>query len=397
MKLYLTGIMGLNNNADYYWYWLCNIPGIGRRKITSLLDGLGSAKAIYGADDRTLRSIYGIEDRECRLISDSRADKSIYNEFLELEKHGVRFVHRESDDYPERLRHIHDSPVGLYVRGKLVDDNRITVAIIGARGCTDYGRQVAYEFGKSFAYMGIQVVSGMALGIDGAGQRGCLDGGGFSVGVLGCGADICYPRENIDLYTRLVESGGIISEYPLGMNPLSGFFPERNRIISGLSDVVIVVEARQKSGSLITVDQALEQNKEIMAVPGRIGDPLSKGCNELIKMGAMVITCPEDIKQSSVVERWMESYVAGKKYFDDDKTQCNGDIDTKFSLDSAINSLASAKNMVYSQTNLYPKDLDTISKETGLDVTVVSQLLLDLQLQGVIREVSKNCYVRCGI
>ena len=378
------------------YYWCTCLQMITPIKVRRLIEEAGGPSEVFGQSDEKLVQM-GFTAREQRIYHEACAmEKTIEAEYEKLSQSGIRFVTIEDEEYPVLLKEVADRPIGLFVKGNLPKFDFPKIAIVGARACSSYGKECAEEIARELSAAGAQIVSGMAYGIDCCSQKAALEAGS-SYAVLGGGVYICYPRENIDLYTRLVESGGIISEYPLGMNPLSGFFPERNRIISGLSDVVIVVEARQKSGSLITVDQALEQNKEIMAVPGRIGDPLSKGCNELIKMGAMVITCPEDIKQSSVVERWMESYVAGKKYFDDHKTQCNGDIDTIFSLDSAINSLASAKNMVYSQTNLYPKDLDTISKETGLDVTVVSQLLLDLQLQGVIREVSKNCYVRCGI
>lgn len=383
---------------DYYWYWLCNIPGIGRTKINLLLDEYGDAKHVYQSELSTYNAPYGISTRDIERMNESKKDKKIYEEFCALNDSGITFIHKQSDNYPSRLKNISDAPVGLYMRGRCVDDDAITVAIIGARSCSEYGRQAAYELGRSFAYMGIQVVSGMALGIDAAGQRGCVDGGGLSVAVLGCGVDVCYPRENIELYSRLEDTGGIISEYLPHSKPCKGAFPERNRIISGLADVVIVVEARKRSGSLITVDQALEQGKDIMAVPGRISDPLSAGCNELIKLGAMIITCADDIRQIDAVRQWVEQRASlEKNNFKTEETQCWNDFEKDYLDNSDINLLASEKNMVYSTTNLYPKDIDTIIKETGLDIAVVSQRLFELQLQGAIKEVGKNSYVRCSI
>lgn len=398
MKLYHIEIMESGKVNDYYWYWLCNIPGIGRAKMNILLDEYGDAMNVYQSDFNTYNAPYGISGRDIEHINEAKKDNRIYEEFCALADNNIIFVHRQSALYPERLKNISDAPIALYMRGRCVDNDAITVAIIGARGCSEYGRQTAYNLGRSFAYMGIQVVSGMALGIDAAGQRGCVDGGGMSTAVLGCGVDVCYPRENIELYSRLIESGGVISEYHPESKPNKGAFPERNRIISGLADVVIVVEARKRSGSLITVDQALEQNKEIMAVPGRIDDPLSAGCNELIKLGAMIITCADDIKQIDAVRQWVEKRAEQEKNnFKIGKTQCWNDFEKDYFNNSDINLLASEKNMVYSTTNLYPKDIDTIIKESGLDISVVSQQLFELQLQGAVKEVGKNCYVRCSI
>ena len=168
-------------------------------------------------------------------------------------------------------------------------------AIIGARLASGYGREQARRFARRLASRGITIISGMARGIDGIAQKAALDAGGRSYAVLGCGVDICYPEENRELYDRLLQEGGIISEYPPGTYPEARLFPQRNRIISGLSDLVLVIEARKKSGTLITVDMALEQGREVYALPGRVSDSLSDGCNRLIRQGAGAATCPEDI------------------------------------------------------------------------------------------------------
>lgn len=207
----------------------------------------------------------------------------------------ISFITPFDENYPEKLRNIPDAPAGLYVRGRLPVESEITVAVIGARDCSDYGRYVAEGLGTFFGKNGVTVVSGMARGIDGISQWAALEAGGTSVGVLGCGADICYPAKNRALFDRLVEEGTILTEYPPGMPPKAMNFPARNRIVSGLADAVVVVEARARSGTLITVDMALEQGREVFVVPGRITDRLSDGCNRLIKQGAEILLSPEEL------------------------------------------------------------------------------------------------------
>ena len=213
----------------------------------------------------------------------------------ELEKAGIRFSCILEQGFPEKLRQIPDPPFGIYYRGGLPENGRPAAAVIGARLASGYGRDQARRFSQKIASRGITVISGMARGIDGIAQRAALDEGGKSFAVLGCGVDICYPDENRDLYDRLLQEGGVISEYPPGTFPKAGLFPQRNRIISGLADLVLVIEARKKSGTLITVDMALEQGREVFALPGRVCDSLSDGCNRLIRQGAAPATCPEDI------------------------------------------------------------------------------------------------------
>lgn len=197
-------------------------------------------------------------------------------------------------EYPNRLREIPSSPKRLFGIGRLPDENLPSVAMIGARDCSEYGKYVAKGLGTLLGREGIQVISGMARGIDGIGQRAALEAGGSSFGILGSGVDICYPAENRDLYERLMICGGIVSEYEPGTPVRPQNFAARNRIVSGLADVVVVVEARMKSGTLITVDMALEQGREVYAVPGRITERLSDGCNSLIRFGAGMLLDGKD-------------------------------------------------------------------------------------------------------
>ena len=212
-----------------------------------------------------------------------------------MRERGIFLVTEDEPQFPERLSRIPDKPYALYFAGRLPQAEKRAVAVIGARECTAYGRYMAEQFGAAFAKAGIQVISGMARGIDGIGQTAALKEGGYSLGVLGCGVDICYPGENRELYETLLAVGGICSEYPPGTEPRAVLFPPRNRIISGLCDAVLVVEAREKSGTLITVDMALEQGREVYALPGRATDPLSGGCNRLIRQGAGLASSPEEV------------------------------------------------------------------------------------------------------
>lgn len=206
----------------------------------------------------------------------------------------IKHYKKGDPEYPERLKNISGAPKELYVLGKLPEEDRLSVAVIGARDCSEYGKYVARELGAVLGSSGISVVSGMARGIDGISQEAALNAGGSSFAVLGCGVDICYPEANRQLYERLKISGGILSEYSPGSPALACHFPPRNRIVSGLADVVVVIEARVKSGTLITVDMALEQGREVYVVPGRVTDRLSDGCNSLIKQGAGILLSPED-------------------------------------------------------------------------------------------------------
>lgn len=206
-----------------------------------------------------------------------------------------RCITKNDREYPELLRQIRSAPRRLYVRGRLPDESLPAVAIIGARSCSSYGQEMAQWFASEMAAAGVQIISGMARGIDGIAQRAALEAGGDSFGILGCGTDICYPAENRELYECLIKKGGLISEHPQGTSPLPMHFPSRNRIISALADCVLVIEAKEKSGTLITVDFALEQGKDVFALPGRLTDALSGGCNRLLRQGAGLVLSPQEL------------------------------------------------------------------------------------------------------
>lgn len=281
-----------------YAHWLYNIPGVGRKTIQHLLSAEGTPEAVYHLSQQELESLFAALPGKQKLaerIVGSRKKWNVAKAYERLQEKGIYFTCLGNAAYPEKLAQIPDAPYGLYVQGKLPDKERPSVAIIGARSCSEYGRRMAQYFGRELAMAGIQVISGMARGIDGISQRAALDVGGYSIGVLGCGVDICYPTENRELYGALCRQGGICSEYPPGTEPKNCLFPPRNRIISGLSDAVLVIEAKNRSGTLITVDMALEQGREVYALPGRVTDALSEGCNRLIQQGANIAFSAEDM------------------------------------------------------------------------------------------------------
>lgn len=270
-----------------YACWLCNFPGMTDRQMRRLTELCGGPEAVYFAD----REIWGrvLTPKQTESLKAYTAAWKPEEEYGRMKEEGIGLVTFGEPDYPERLKEIPDAPLGLFYRGRLPGEEVPSVAVIGARECSEYGKYVAKQLGTALGRSGIALVSGMAKGIDGISQNAALEAGGYSVGVLGSGVDVCYPAQNRALYEKLAEKGAVLSSYPVGTRALGRNFPPRNRIVSGLADAVVVIEARAKSGTLITVDMALEQGREVYAVPGRVTDRLSDGCNRLIRQGAGVV------------------------------------------------------------------------------------------------------------
>jgi len=272
---------------------------------------------------------------------------------------GFRFVARSDAGFPSRLRAIHDPPVGLFVRGdaplSLLD--RTCVAVVGARACSTYGTAVAVAFGRELAAAGVVVVSGLARGVDAAAHRGALDRGA-TVAVLGCGIDRDYPRAHANLAQQVAASGLILSEYPPGVEPAPWRFPARNRIVAGLAAATVVVEARERSGALITADLALEEGREVLAVPGEITSRLSHGTNALLRLGATPATCAADVLAAVGIEpahdppRQLEARLEAMR-------------------------VAAADS---------PVSVDELAERTGLTPGEVAAALAELELLGVVRE-----------
>ena len=352
-----------------YEYWFANLQGITNRRKREIREKVTKLEELYYIEETALKQL-GLEGKEQGSLIKSIKEWDLDKEYQKFAERGIQFVPITDSRYPKKLLDIDSAPYALYVRGKLPDENKMTVAIVGARECSPYGESMAERFAKKLAQAGIQIVSGMARGVDSAGQRGALEVGGESFGILGCGVDICYPRDAIGLYMDLQENGGVISEFPLGTKPLPQHFPARNRIISGLADAILVMEAKEKSGSLITADMALEQGKDVFALPGPINSELSKGCNMLIKQGAGVLTSPEEL-----LEEWGFSF---------SKNQQKKNL-MKFPLETA-------ENIVYSCLDFHPKSLDQLLTMTNYSVSELLNILVGLELKGMIKEISKNYY-----
>lgn len=276
--------------------FLHSVESIGPITIKRLFDSFpGGAEELWESSENKLRASGILNQRQLNNFAQIR-DKWDGERVLEqLYLKNINFCSIEDGIYPEKLRDIVDPPYLLYYYGTLPQVDKPSVSIIGARMCSEYGKGMAKEFAGELACKGVQIVSGMASGIDGLSQNAAMEVGGQSYGILGCGVDICYPASNRDLYEKLKQAGGVISEFSPGEKPLAQNFPRRNRIISGLADIVLVIEAKEKSGTAITVQMALEQGKEIFAIPGRNIDPLSKGCNRLIREGAGIAMEPGDV------------------------------------------------------------------------------------------------------
>ncbi len=280
-----------------YMHWLFQASGMGSRGFVRTLLGIGTPEEIYGlaASGALADRLAGRYRKKALALEASASAFDVADAYGKLRERGISFVSLGEEEYPGKLATIPDAPCALYYVGRLPDPDRKTLALIGARSCSPYGRAMAGQFASALAEAGVQIVSGMARGVDGIGQQAALDAGGYSMGVLGSGVDVCYPPENRQLYEHLIAQGGICSEYPPGIEPRALLFPPRNRIISGLCDGVLVVEAKERSGTLITVDMALEQGREVYAVPGRVTDALSRGCNRLIRQGAALVESPEEL------------------------------------------------------------------------------------------------------
>ena len=350
-----------------FYYWLCRIPGIGSKTALSLLAWAGSPEHIYEStrqEQKQWREQNLLSEKQLQSLCEARTGRNFQKEYEALQKRGIGMYPLSHPDYPASLRPVPDPPAVLFGKGRMPDQEKPSIAIIGARNCSLYGKTMAHEFARALAKEGVQVISGMARGIDGIGQKAALQAGGYSCGVLGCGVDVCYPKENQGLYDSLLKQGGILSEYLPGTQPKPAFFPPRNRIISGLADALLVVEARQKSGTLITVDMALEQGREVYVLPGRVGDPLSQGCNQLIAQGAAIAFSPGEL---------LDNLYGGKQPSREKK-----DRNTRNSPRQAIcvdeppkayagrtAALTEQEKALYEVLDLYPKSPEQLRREYG--------------------------------
>lgn len=278
-----------------YWIWLSRIEGLSPKLLNELLQKYKEPKILWDKTKEEL-TLEGIKEKNINQIIEPKYRQGLDKYIEYMQKNNIDIITIYNKNYPDKLKVIYDPPVVLYIKGNKKILNNKAIAIVGCRLSTKYGENIANKLAYNLSLNNINVISGLARGIDSCAHKGCLRTKGKTIAVVGCGLDRVYPEENRSLFNEIEKSGGaIISEYVIGTKPIAKNFPRRNRIISGLSNGVIVVEAREKSGTLITVDFALEQGKNVYAVPGNINNANAYGTNNLIKSGAKIITNIEDI------------------------------------------------------------------------------------------------------
>lgn len=362
-------------DEKWYDYWWFCVHGISNKKKTALSERGLDARQLFQIE--ALQKHFDLKkwmtEEEMEKLKASRNERNWEQEYVMQKKAGIRIVTIRDLEYPKRLKALPGMPFALAVKGKLPEEEELSIAIVGARNCTHYGEIMTLRFAERLAEAGAQIISGMARGVDGAAHRGALNVEGDTFAVLGCGVDVCYPKEHQGLYNDIQKRGGILSEYAPGTAPYASNFPARNRILSGLSDVVLVMEAKEKSGSLITADMALEQGRDVYALPGPIDSSFSKGCHQLIRQGAGILIEEEDLLE--------ELHIQSRRR-------------TKTIENRERESETDAEKVLYNKLGLFPKSREELLQETKLQPQELVGLLVSLELKGMIREKSKNHYVR---
>lgn len=383
-----------------YDFWASCLQNGYIGNLIDIVERAGGARELYHMKHEHIAAALGVSDKMADLIAADRDDDSVEYQYEKMSKHKITYVNYMDDIYPTRLKYIASRPHGLFVKGNLPNENTAGVAIVGARACSEYGRTVAEYMAGRLAESGINTISGMAWGIDGIAQMATVKKHGRSYAVLGCGVDIAYPRNNKALYDMLVTDGnGVISEYAPGTEPNSRLFPPRNRIISGLSDLLLVIEARVRSGTLITAGLAIEQGKTVMAVPGRITDPLSAGCIKLIAEGAYPVSNFESVlNEINCYNPNSDSDNANEGY---EQLTLDPLMTERVNSNRAcpLADMSEEEQSVYTVLGLDPCHVDDIAEQVEMDISAVLAILTGLELKGRVRETGNGFFVRsiCAI
>lgn len=354
-----------------YWIAFSKVPRVGRVRVTQLEERFGRLEEAWRATPSELREA-GLDASIVTACVSARNSVDPDAEWERLARQGVTALTWHDDAYPRQLLEVYDRPPVLYVRGALQPADEWAVAVVGTRRVSVYGRQVADEMARGLAASRITVVSGLARGIDAVAHRAALEACGRTIGVLACGLDMVYPPEHKRLAEQIVEQGALISDYALGTQPRSEFFPRRNRILSGISLGVLVVEGDVKSGALITARQALEQNREVFAVPGSIYSPNSRGTNKLIQDGEAKLTLTVEDVLAELNLSMASHQIEMTEIIPADETE------------SVILRLLTAE----------PAHIDEVRRQSGLPVAAVTSALAMLELKGLVRQVGRMNYVR---
>jgi DNA processing protein len=365
----------MTSQDTYHLLLLSSVQGIGHSKVRTLIGKFGSAEKALAAPPAQLIATEGFDQKTAEKILDPahRDPKFVEEQLKRMEEYDVRVVTFWDEDYPENLKNIFDPPAYLFVRGTLSESDRYSVALVGTRECTPYGRWITETLARELALRGITIVSGLARGIDTIAHRTAVTNGGRTIAVLGSGVDRIYPSENFKLAMELIGNGALISDYPMQTPPDAVHFPGRNRIISGISLGTVIIEAGSKSGALITADYALEQNREIFAVPGNVNVPQSQGPHKLIKNGAKLVESVDDI----LVELELKLKPLSKPDKKEKYLQLN------FQEQSVYDCVAND-----------PLHIDQISKTANMSVSETLSHLLSLELMGAVKQLSGKHFIK---
>jgi len=356
------------------WLALGMIPGLGGWTGKLLLDAFGSAEGVLAASAADLKAIPGVGPRLSAAIRRGPDRERLNEEIANLARAGASVVGMGGSDYPPLLLEIPDPPPVLYVLGRRLDPDRPRVAIVGTRRPTEAGLRLARDLARDLASVGVEVVSGLARGIDSAAHMGALEGRGTTVAVLGCGIDVLYPMRRMDLRNEISARGTLVSEFPMRATPIPEYFPRRNRVISGLSWAVVVIEAAARSGALLTADLALEQGREVMATPGNPESSVSHGPNRLIQQGAKLVISAADILEELPFVDWESLEESAKAPTAEPQNEEEIEI---------LRAIGTGAGLV-----------DDIAEETGQEISVVLERLLEMELRGLIRRTAGARYER---
>jgi len=360
-----------------HWLIAMNlVPGLGGVLFSRLTRAFGNPEQVFSASSQRLMEVEGIGPVLSERIANLEPEKEVAKEIKQAEVQGIAILTLEDSDYPRLLRLIDSPPPVLYVKGSLLPSDGLAVAIVGSRQPTPYGRIMAERLGEDLTRTGLTIVSGMARGIDSLAHQSALKAGGRTLAVLGSGLDRIYPPENRPLSEAIVSSGALISEFPLATSPEPGNFPARNRLISGLALGTVVIEAAQKSGSLITAQYSVEQGREVFAVPGNANSPTSAGTNRLIQRGAKLVTSAED-----VIEELPEPAKPFLRRPVDNTAQSAGD-------------LGGIEKQIYELLFQGHKHIDALIEESRAEAGPVSAALASLELKGLVKQFEGKVFAR---
>lgn len=375
----MTGPTGRENRDLFFWLALRLTPGVGPTRFSQLLRHFHSPEAVFRAPARTVANSISLPPETIAALTRFDWEHIVEEELERIQRLGYKLLTLNDSEYPPRLKKIWNPPPVLWISGEILPADHAAVAIVGSRSATEYGRRTSSRLAAELAGSGINVVSGLALGIDSAAHRGALAAGGRTTGILGCGLNVVYPKINGDLYEEIPRAGAVISEFPLDTTPERWHFPMRNRIIAGLSLAVVVVEAGERSGALITAKLALEENRDVMAVPGRAGSTQNRGAHALLRQGAQLVESGQDI--IDVIAPQLERLPPGKNGRSAEKPPAPPDMSDR-------------ERDIWESLGDETVHIDALGRQVGLTPHQLAPVLLEMELKGLVKQLPGMRYIK---